>query len=186
MEDVLLDFFKTLVDPNRLRMAAILLDERLTLEEIAARLRLRPADVPRHLAQLEKLGALVREGDRYRLDAKALEKLSRTVLAGRRPAVAAHSNDAEADPFDREVVKNYSLPDGRLKEIPLQEKKLKAILNHVVVVFEPGVRYSEKEVNLALERFHPDFASLRRYLVDRQMIARERDGTVYWRPPLSS
>lgn len=186
MEDVLLDFFKALIDPNRLRMAALLLDERLTLEEIAARLRLRPADVPRHLTQLEKLGVLAQQDDHYRLDPRELEKLSRAVLAGRRPAVAAHSNDADADTFDREVVRNYSLPDGRLKEIPMQEKKLRAILNHVVTVFEPGVRYSEKQVNQALERFHPDFATLRRYLVDRQMIERERNGTTYWRATLSS
>jgi hypothetical protein len=181
MDSPLLDFFKTFSDANRLRMAALLLDESLTVEEIAARLRLRPADLPRHLAQLEKLGLLRQEGDRLRLDAKALESLSRAVLAGRRQAVEARSNNANADDFARTVVRNYSLPDGRLKEIPMQDKKLRAILEHVVTVFEPGVRYSEKEVNQALERFHPDYASLRRYLVDRQMIARERDGTGYWR-----
>ncbi len=182
MDDALLDFFKALCDPNRLRMAALLLDESLAVDEIAARLRLRPADVPRHLAQLEKLGLLQQEKDHYRLDPKALERLSRVVLAGRRPAVAAQSNDANADDFARSVIKNYSLPDGRLKEIPLQEKKLQAVLNHVVQVFEPGARYSEKQVNQALEHFNPDFATLRRCLVDRHMLEREVNGTSYWRP----
>jgi len=182
MEDKLLDFFKTLIDANRLRMAALLLDENLTVEEIAARLHLRPADIPRHLSQLEKIGLLQQDNDRYQVDEKALERLSRSVLAGRRKEVKAHSNDENADDFDRNVVKNYSLPDGRLKEIPLQEKKLQAILNHVVQVFEPEIHYSEKEVNQMLERYNPDFATLRRCLVDRQMIAREIDGTVYWRP----
>lgn len=181
MDEALLNFFKALCDPNRLRMAALLLDESLTLEEIATRLRLRPADLPRNLAQFEKLELLLQEGDHYRFDPKALEHLSRTVLAGRRPVVAAHSNDMDADDFARSVVKNYSLPDGRLKEIPLQEKKLQAILNHVVQVFEPNIRYSEKQVNQALERYHPDFAALRRYLVDHHMIERELDGTSYWR-----
>ncbi len=181
MNDPLLEFFKTLSDANRLRMAALLLDNSLAVEEIAARLRLRSADIPRHLAQFEKLSLLLQEGDHYRLDPKALERLSRTVLAGQRPSAAAHSNDKDADDFARSVVKNYSLPDGRLKEIPLQEKKLQAILNHVVQVFEPNVRYSEKQVNQALERYHPDFAALRRYLVDRRMIEREVDGSSYWR-----
>ena len=48
-------------------------------------------------------------------------------------------------------------------------------------VFEPGVRYNEKQVNEALKKFHPDFASLRRYLIDFKVIQRETDGTTYWR-----
>ncbi len=181
MEEQLLDFFKTLIDVNRLRLAALLSEQACTIEEIAARLRIRVSDVPRQLAQIEKLGLLHIEGERYRLDIKAMESLSRQVLAGRRSVAAEHSNDENADDFDRKVVKNYSLPDGRLKEIPMQEKKLLPILRHVVQVFEPGARYTEKQVNEALGRFHEDYASLRRYLVDRGMIVREADGTKYWR-----
>ncbi len=181
MEEPLLDFFKTFIDVNRLRLAALLSEQACTVEEIAARLRIRVSEVPRQLAQIEKLGLLRMEGERYRLDTKALEGLSRQVLAGRRAVVAEHSNDEDADDFDRKVVKNYSLPDGRLKEIPMQEKKLLPILRHVVQVFEPGVRYNEKQVNEALGRFHEDYASLRRYLVDRGMMVRELDGTKYWR-----
>jgi hypothetical protein len=183
MEDRVLDFFKTFADASRLRLAGLLLDEALSVEEIAARLKLRASDVPRHLAQLEKLGLLSVKDRRYAIDAKALETFSREVLAGRRPAVEARSNDENADEFDRKTVQNYSLPDGRLKEIPGQEKRLAAILRHVVQVFQPGVRYTEKEINQALQRFHPDTASLRRYLVDREMIRREVDGTSYWREP---
>ncbi|MBE0697186.1 MAG: DUF2087 domain-containing protein [Anaerolineaceae bacterium] len=103
-------------------------------------------------------------------------------MSGHRPAAEASSNDEDAADFERTVVKNYSLPDGRLKEIPTQEKKLLAILKHVVQVFEPGVRYSEKQVNDALKRFHPDSATLRRALVDRHMIERELNGAAYWLP----
>ncbi len=181
MEEQLLDFFKTFIDVNRLRLAALLSEHACTVEEIAAGLHIRVSEVPRHLTQIEKLGLLRTEGERYRLDTKALESLSRQVLAGRRAVVAEHSNDEGADDFDRKVVKNYSLPDGRLKEIPMQEKKLLPILRHVVQVFEPGVRYNEKQVNETLGRFHEDYASLRRYLVDRGMILREADGTKYWR-----
>ena len=46
--------------------------------------------------------------------------------------------------------------------------------------FEEGVRYSEKEVNEILSRFHADTSSLRRYLIDYKILARERDGAVYW------
>jgi hypothetical protein len=182
MEEQIIDFFKTFCSAERLRIAALLLEEACTLEEIATRLKLRPVDLPRQLTQMEKLGLLEKEGQRYCLNHKALETLSRMVLAGRRPAVEAHSNDENAGDFERTVIKNYSLSDGRLKEIPMQEKKLLAILKHVVQVFEPGVRYSEKQVNDALKRFHPDSATLRRALVDRRMIEREQNGTAYWLP----
>jgi hypothetical protein len=182
MEEQVLDFFKTFSDANRLRIAALLLDEACTVEEIAGRLKIKISDLPRQLAQIEKMGLLRQEGDRYRLDTKALEALSRQVLAGARPQVNVRSNDENADDFDQKTLKSYSLPDGRLREIPLQEKKLQAILRHVVQVFEPGVRYNEKQVNEMMKRFHPDSAMLRRSLVDFKMIEREQNGSSYWRP----
>lgn len=183
MEDntQLLEFFKAFSDVNRLRMAALLLDEALTVDELAARLKLRTADTPRHIHQLVRLGLVIEENDRYRLDAKALEALSRQVLAARRPAGPAGSSAANADDDEHKVVRNYSLPDGRLKEIPLQEKKFLAILRHVLQAIEPGRRYTEKEINQALARYHADFATLRRGLVDHQMLERENNGAVYWR-----
>lgn len=181
MDDKLISYFKTMIDANRVRIAALLLEQPATAEEIASRLQLRLVDVSRHLAQFEKLELLTLNGDRYSLDPHTLEGISREVLAQLRPAVEAHSNDAEADDFDRKVIKNYSLPDGRLREIPLQSKKFLAVLRHVVQEFEPGVRYTEKQVNEALKRYHEDSATLRRGLVDHQMIFRDLNGASYWR-----
>jgi hypothetical protein len=87
----------------------------------------------------------------------------------------------DLDAYDRKVVSDYSLPDGRLKTIPGQRKKLEAILRHVVREFEPGVRYSEKQVNEILSRFHADTASLRRELVGSGLMQREGGGGDYWR-----
>ena len=46
-------------------------------------------------------------------------------------------------------------------------------------VFEPGVRYPEREVNALLAVWHADVAALRRYLVDEGFLTREAG--VYWR-----
>lgn len=181
MEEPILDFFKTFTDIQRLKMAALLVDEALTGKEIAARLGLRESDVPRQLAMLERLGLLARSEDRYRLDTKAMERLSRSVLAGLRTAPEARSDDENADDFERQVVKNFLLPDGRIREIPSQAKKRVALLKHVVQAFEPGVRYSEKQVNEILARYHSDFAMLRRYLYDDELLQREANGAAYWR-----
>lgn len=181
MDEKLLRFFKTFADLDRLRLAALISKKPRTAFEIAMDLNLGEKDVARHLEQIKKLGVLQVEENGYRLDIKAFEAFAREVLAEHRPVAQAHSDDENADDDDRQVVKNYSYPDGRLKEIPMQEKKLLPILRHVVQAFRPGVRYSEKEVNQALAHYHADYASLRRYLVDRNILAREANGRQYWR-----
>ena len=53
------------------------------------------------------------------------------------------------------------------------------MLERLALEFEVGVRYPEREVNRMLERFHPDYAALRRYLVDDGFLSREHGE--YWR-----
>lgn len=87
----------------------------------------------------------------------------------------------EAEAYDRKVIGNFTRPDGSLKEIPAQRKKLEAVLRYVVQAFEPGTRYSEKQVNEILSRYHADTASLRRELVGAKLMAREGGGGDYWK-----
>ena len=67
----------------------------------------------------------------------------------------------------------------QLVTIPAQRKKRLAVLRYLAEQFKPGERYPESDVNWILGRFHPDFAALRRYLVDEELLSR-RD-SVYWR-----
>ena len=69
--------------------------------------------------------------------------------------------------------------DGRLHTIPSKQSKLLVVLDHIAQSFEPGEKYTEREVNDVLTRFHPDFAALRRYLVENQFLTRE--DSIYWR-----
>ena len=46
---------------------------------------------------------------------------------------------------------------------------------------EPGKRYSEKQVNETLSRYHEDTASLWRELVGAKLMEREGGGGEYWR-----
>jgi hypothetical protein len=80
---------------------------------------------------------------------------------------------------DRQVLGNFMTADGRLHTIPSKQSKLLVVLDHLAQSFEPGQKYSEKEVNDVLTRFHPDYAALRRYLVENQFLTRE--DAVYWR-----
>ncbi len=46
----------------------------------------------------------------------------------------------------------------------------------------PGVRVSERELTDALKETVWDPTGVRRALVDAGLLARERDGSAYWRP----
>jgi hypothetical protein len=81
--------------------------------------------------------------------------------------------------MDQRVLHNFLTEDGRLRTIPSKHSKLLVVLDHLSQSFEPGRSYPEAEVNEILGRFHPDYAALRRYLVENDFMTRE-DG-VYWR-----
>ena len=88
----------------------------------------------------------------------------------------ADLDDASADDL---VVQNFTDVAGRLQSIPVQRKKRLAVLRWLVEDFQPGRLYEEAEVNRIIGRRHPDFAALRRHLVDEELMQRQRG--VYWR-----
>jgi hypothetical protein len=81
--------------------------------------------------------------------------------------------------MDQRVLQNFLTEEGRLRTIPSKQGKLLVVLDHLSQSFEPGRTYPEAEVNEILSGFHPDYAALRRYLVENGFMTRE-DG-VYWR-----
>jgi hypothetical protein len=81
--------------------------------------------------------------------------------------------------YDARVRENFIDAEDRLLSIPAQHKKRMAILRWLAEDFQPGRHYPEAEANRIISRRHPDFATLRRYLVDEELMQRRR--SVYWR-----
>src|SRR5258706_129838 len=106
----------------------------------------------------------------YRLNGQGLGRINKLLAT---PAdIAVLARDFAGDAWERKVLRDFFDGD-RLKEIPAQEKKRLVILAWLADQFAWGRNYSEKEVNEQLARFHPDFASLRRYLVGHRFMERE-------------
>jgi predicted transcriptional regulator len=180
--DELLAFFKALSDANRLKIVALLAKGERSVEDLAAKLDLTSSTVSHHLARLSAIGLVSARAEGYysiyRLEEGALAAMAHRLLKDETlPAVAA---DVELDAFDRKVLKTYLDADGRIKAFPVQRKKELAILRHVVNIFEPNRRYTEKEVNAMLRRFSDDTARLRRYLVEFGFMHRQGGGGDYW------
>jgi biotin operon repressor len=182
-ENELVDFFKALADPSRLKIVGLLARKPCTVEELAAMLDLSASTVSHHLSFLKYVGLVSAQADGYysvyQLEEKALQEKARRLLS--MEELGSSSEEVDLDAYDRKVIADFSRQDGSLKEIPAQRKKLEVILRHIVKDFKPGKRYSEKQVNEMLQRYHEDSATLRRELVGYKLMAREGGGGEYWR-----
>ncbi|ODU58342.1 MAG: transcriptional regulator [Clostridium sp. SCN 57-10] len=81
------------------------------------------------------------------------------------------------------VVARFLDAEGRVCQLPVKKDKRCLVLAYLAEKFVLGRDYTEKEVNAFLSEWHTfdDFFLLRRELVDHGMLARERNGSRYWR-----
>src|SRR3954454_13363042 len=162
-----------LADPARLKVVAALALGAGTIEEVAQAAGLSLKDVALAARRLARAGLVHRDGHALALHTERFGEAARAAAASA-PAVEPLS----VDPAEDAVLRSF-LRAGRLVSIPAQHSKRRVVLEHLVHVFEPGVRYPEREVNALLAAWHPDVAALRRYLVDEALLSREAG--VYWR-----
>lgn len=182
MESDLVNIFKVLADANRLKILGLLSRQEYSGEELAAFLALKPSTVSHHLSKLAAVGLVSARAEgyynMYQLERTAVERIRHLFSQA---DLGNAADDIHADAYERKVISDFTLPDGSLKQIPAQRKKLEIILDHIVQSFELGLHYTEQQVNEVLARFHPDTASLRRELVASRLMARQGGGGEYWR-----
>nr|WP_239521844.1 DUF2087 domain-containing protein [Geodermatophilus sabuli] len=144
-----------------------------TIDEVARAAGLPLKDVALAARRLARAGLVRRDGH-------DLELLTdRFGAAARAAAESAPPPEPLSDDPAEDAVLSAFVREGRLVSIPAQRGKRRVVLEHLVRVFDAGVRYPEREVNALLGVWHPDVAALRRYLVDEGLLSREAG--VYWR-----
>ncbi|OJV64827.1 MAG: hypothetical protein BGO41_14650 [Clostridiales bacterium 38-18] len=172
----LVKLFKALADQSRVKILATLLEEPKYVELIAERLALTPSTVSFHLKKLEEVGLVEKKKDQYyivysiRLELLELPLIE--LLEASQPMI--NSDEQRELAYRSNVLKQFIKYD-QLISIPVQRKKRKIILEHIVESFEPNTPYPEKEVNRLLSQFHEDFALLRRSMIEEQLMER-KDG----------
>src|SRR3954471_12382637 len=162
-----------LADPARLKVVAALALGAGTIEEVAQAAGLPLKDVALAARRLARAGLVHRDGHALALHTE------RFGAAARAAAEAAPAPEPLSDDPAEDAVLSAFVRDGRLVSIPAQHSKRLVVLQHLVRIFEAGIRYPEREVNALLGVWHPDVAALRRYLVDEGLLTREAG--VYWR-----
>ena len=173
------DLLALLAEPDRLKVVAAVALGAHTLPEIADAAGLPPRAVAKAVTRLAAGGLLEGSaGKGYHLSMEALQAAAR-----RPPTEPEPGGDGE------DAVLGRFLRGGRLVAIPAAQGKRRVVLDHLATLFEPGRRYPEGEVNEMLRAYHPDYAALRRYLVDEGFLDRQdqpdpsgsRSVMVYWR-----
>lgn len=86
------------------------------------------------------------------------------------PVLAALASDPQLRVF---------VGEGRVTTMPGRKPRRRLLLNAIAQGFEPGVHYPEQQVSRFLGAIYPDYAALRRHLVDEQFLS--RSGGEYWR-----
>jgi hypothetical protein len=164
-----------LADDGRRRVVAALVLGAATVDEVRVATGLSAREVVEALARLVAGELVVRADDGDHVLLGEAFRLAAIAAAPDRPAPDP-TGDVPED--EARVLRTY-FRAGRLTQIPVQRAKKLVVLDRLAQEFDVGVRYSERQVNGILRRFHADVASLRRFLVDEGFL--DREAGVYWR-----
>ena len=163
-----------MAEPDRRRVVATLILSAGDLSSVVRTSGLEPRQAVDALDRLSAAGLVEVGSDGvYVLLEESFKIAARADRESPPSADPVPPRDPEAQVLDRSIV------DGRLVQLPRKRSKRLVVLDHIVQIFEPGVRYSERDVNTALRAFDDDVATLRRYLVDEGFL--DRADRAYWR-----
>lgn len=184
---------KTLADEQRLTMLELMNGQERTVGEMAGLLDLTDPTVSHHVSKMHGAGLLrLRMAGNQRFYSVNPKRLATfkayAATIEKLPSEEEPKSDnawieaLDWSSEDKKVLVNHTV-DGKLTILPSKDKKWMVILRWLATKFQPGTRYTEKQVNAILTEVNEDYASLRRYLVEYGFMRRERGGGDYWLTP---
>lgn len=167
---------KALADGSRLKILGLLTESELSVGAIAQALGLTEPTISHHLSRLVDvdLVTMAKQGNThvYSLNASNLQNFQKHFEVTAITGAENSSFPSHADAETQWILKSFVV-GGRLVKIPEMLKKRRVILRWMVEQLDPVREYSEKEINTFLKKFHEDCATLRRELVDGQLMTRK-------------
>ncbi len=174
------ELLRLLLDHDRLAVAGALASRRMTTREVVDATGRNKRVVLTAIGDLRAAGLVSVDGEHYEIDVPALRDAAR----------AAADLDVPMDPIigygmtdDEQAILRRFFAGRTVTEIPANRAKRQVLLQRLALEFDVGRRYTEREVNEILFAFHPDWSTLRRYLVDEGFLDREHldEQNWYWR-----
>lgn len=166
--------FKCLADKSRLLIINNLIESPMYVELLSERLSLAPSTISFHLKKLEEVKLVYSVKEQYyvvyHLNYDMLSLSLRDLINIEEPE---KDKQTEREEQYRSSVINSFFEYGKLKSIPVQQKKRKIVLEEIAKKFQTGKSYEEREVNIIIADFHDDFCTIRREMVAFNILERE-------------
>lgn len=171
-ENAAVAVFKALGDESRLAILRILLAEKESyVELLASRLGLTSATVSFHLKKLEAARLVsCRRTQFYRI-----YSVERALFAQTLEALIGNTPVPDDDTKYRESVISHFFDNGRLKQLPSQQKKREVVLRYLLEPLNPAREYSEGEVDAHIKQYFEDYCTVRREMIAFGMLTRRRN-----------
>lgn len=162
----LLQLSKVLLDEDRLKILGLLAQHPTSVESLNKQLVISKLQL--HLAKLEEVGLVEKRtaaaGICYQLDSKQLLRLKKELFAREPEQVGQSAAEKDLAKF---------IKQERIVQLPIQPAKVRLVLEWLATKFQPGVTYPEKAVNELLQGHAIDHVTLRRLLIDHQLLVRQ-------------
>lgn len=163
--------FKCLGDKTRFELVCRLYKSDSYIELLATQMHLTPGTISFHLKKLEASGLISCSRTQfyviYSLNKSVLDQTLETIIA-ENPIVD------EKNEYHEKVISSF-FKNGRLLQIPVQEKKRKIVLAEIIKKFRVDRDYSEKEVDQVIKEHYEDFCTLRRWLITDGLMTRDHE-----------
>lgn len=144
------------------------------VELLAESLELSASTVSFHLKKLEEAGLVYSVKEQYYVVYHINSDMLKSSLLDL--INIEHSDIKEQEErqenYKKKIIDSF-FEYGKLKSIPVQQKKKRIILEEIAKNFEADKVYSEKEVNIIIADIHEDFCTIRRDMVSERILARE-------------
>jgi hypothetical protein len=160
--DHVVDLFKALADPARLRIMGLLVEEERCGQELAEALHLAPGTVTHHLQTLRGLGLLTEALVPF-LKKERVQQFAAGPDVGR----------------ERRKVLDAFFDGPTLKAIPAQRRKKEIVFEEILRRLPARSSFREAALNELIGKIHPDFCTIRREFIMGRYMERE-DGVYRW------
>lgn len=176
----IVNYHKALADPTRLRLLLLLSQGEMHGQALAEKLNLSQPTVTHHAAKLREVALIKERREKntvyFTLNPEFIKQGAEASLQFIFSKGEANMEEQSPESSLKEsVLRNFFSKDGRLRQIPAQYKKKLIALQFLVEKLEPGVVYTEKQINEFIKQFHEDYATIRREFIMHQFMYREND-----------
>ena len=169
---------KCLADKSRILIINNLMEGPMYVELLSQRLNLASSTISFHLKKLEDAELVYSVKEQYYI----VYYLNQDVFSMTvKDLITLKDSERDAEKEREKQYKDGVIKDffkyGKLKSIPVQQKKRRIVLEKILESFQTNKEYTEREVNVIIADFHDDFCTIRRDMVGFDML--ERDNGIY-------